>query len=785
MQKTRIALVILIWLIPIAILCYFVNEFKYGSKELNDGTYIVKNDDILWINQITNGIFKTSKMVNSKSKEVLYLSGDDFSVRLGYKKDIGWIKRNGQQIHSTYSSQIIVPDKCKPVELIKQRDKTIFVFYYEPLKVQLQLNYSHKPKEKLIHRTLSLTSYNEEELIIEDISLGDWNISEKISNGGRGLPIFINDNWFFSGEEPWVETSIQSHKLSIEHHPSACIKTYETWTSDSSVVGGGCGNAKQILKDYIDSVILPPRFFSLYNTWYDLRDNDLNAANITTNFVFLTKKLNEFGANIDFCVIDDGWFFKDTLYGTNTNAFPNGLKEISDNIASLHSKLGLWLPFSGLYLNNDSLKVNGFEEANSKYFCLYGTNYFKSLSKRIFEVIKNDRVEFFKHDFNYFDCTMPGHNHLRNMVHSQEVNMRQTAKLLNLERKTNPDIITALTTGINLSPWWLKYARILWMGGGDMDFDTTFPVSSRAESEMTYRDGKLYEILRDKETFIPLYSIMTHGIIDGKLNSVGPWFNEDQWSDYIMNYFGRGTAIRELFLYFDKLNKNRSEVIAKGLIWAKQHNEQMLNAEMILGDPRRNEVYGFRGKDNKGNCYISIRNPKFTDEEMSLRELGLNSKYYLISYPYQKIYELESFPKLIIPAESVLIVESVNHVRRSEITEQVIHKKVHASKFNIDDKKFVLELDVPDNTTANLVITINDKSLDLGITDNDLPISSIKKVSFNDAKWKVNIISVPSGIHIITGKSLADLNLKDNIKLQVRAKYLLSSSFFKETYNIY
>lgn len=495
MRNIRKAIVFFIWLITIAILCYFVNGLKYGSKELNDGTYIVKNGNLLWINQITNGIFKTTKLLNSKSNEELLLSGDDFSIRFGYKKDICWINRNGQRVHSTYSSKTITSEKCIPIELYKQKGKTSFVFYYKPFKIILQLTYLCNQKEKLIHRVLSLTSQNEKELVIEDISLGDWNVSDEMSGGGKGLPVFVNGNWFFSGEEPWVKTLIQSNKLSIVHHPSAYIKTGETWTSDSTIVGGGCDKFRQILKEYINSIILPPKFFSLYNTWYDLRDNDLTAENINTTFTQLSDKLKKFGQNIDYCVVDDGWFNSNSIYVANSNLFPRGLKEISENVKPLKSKFGLWLTYSGLYLNNEYLTKQGFKEANSKYFCLNATNYFNALYNRLTELIKNDQVEFFKHDFNYFGCIQDGHGHLKNIYHSEEVNMRQTAKLLDHERKVNPDIIQAITTGINLSPWWLKYAQILWMGGGDIEFYTKYHVTSPAEAEMTYRDGRLYEIL--------------------------------------------------------------------------------------------------------------------------------------------------------------------------------------------------------------------------------------------------------------------------------------------------
>lgn len=793
MRKLKIPIILLIWLLPIVVLIYGLTTLKYGSKDLVDGTYIIKCGELQWIHQLSGGLFTTTKLINTKTKEELNLSGEDFSVKLGYKKDIGWIKNGKNQIQSTYSSKAIAPGNCKPVEFIRKKDKTSFVFYYESFKVVLQLDYICNLKNKLIHRSLSITSYNDQELVIEDVCLGNWSISAETNGGGKGLPVFVNDKWFFSGEEPWDETIVKNKNLFLTHHPSHYLKKDEIWTSDIFISGGGNENAKTILKAYIDKVILPPKFFSLYNTWYDLRENDLTSDNITTTFTELSNKLKKYGLNIDYCVIDDGWFNSNSVYLARESNFPRGLKEVSENIAALNSKLGLWLTFSGLYLNNEYLKTLGFKEANSKYFCLNGTNYFNALSNRLTELIKDDKISFFKHDFNYFGCVLAGHDHLRNISHSEEVNMRQTAKLLNHEREINPSIIQAITTGINLSPWWLKYANILYMGGGDIDFDTKYPATSRAETEMNYRDGKLYEILREKQTFFPLYALMTHGLIDGKLNSVGSWLNDDQWSDYVMNYMGRGTAIRELYLYAQKLNDTRSESLAKALSWAKDHNDQMLNSEMILGDPRKNEVYAFKGTDIKGNFYVSIRNPKFTEEEVSIDDLGINSKYVRIVYPYNKVCNSKVQSKIKIPAESVIVLESVNNGilgnlfgKFNETEEPVlsIDQKIKIDQFNIKDNEVSLNVEIPENATGDLVITLDYKRANINIEDNNVPIAQTRKTTFPDATWKVEIVPLNSGSHKISISS--DKPLEKMLKLQLRARYTntQTSNALNETINI-
>ena len=783
MKTIKFILIFLIWLIPASILCFLLCMPKYGSSDLNEGFYTIKSKDFECILQITNGVFKTICLKNIKKDQNLFLSGNDFSIKVGLKKDLGWIKHNDNQTFSSRSAKLITPDKLKPCKFIKQKNYTSFLFIYEPLNLTIKLDFFNESRYNIIHKSISINSNNENELVIEELSLGNWKIDGVLKGGGKGLPVFVDDIWFFSGETPWLDSIVSSNNIYLVHHPSAFIKKGDIWTSDSMIIGGGCQNAKAIFKDYLKDVILPPKFFTLYNTWFDLREKDLNVTNIFNVFSELSDKLGPFDTKIDYCVIDDGWFYKNSLYETNTNQFPNGLRELSNNLLRLNSELGLWLAYSGLYLDNSSLKLFNYEEAHKDFYCLCGSNYFTALSKKLSDLIKKDNIKFFKHDFNFFSCMSSGHGHLRNIIHSEEANMRQTAKLLDYERSLNPDIIQAITTGINLSPWWLKFANILWMGGGDIDFDYKYPVTSRAEAEMNYRDGKLYEILHDDQTFVPLFAIMTHGIIDGKLNTIGPWLDVKQWSDYVMNYLGRGTSIRELFVYPLKLDKIKTEVLAKGLNWANNHNEQMLNSEMILGDPRKNEVYGFRGHDDKDNVYVSIRNPKFTDEEIIFDDLGIDSKYFIVSYPYQKLYKSKDVNKFIIPAESVLIFESFtpslfDKLKKSISVDEIsiINKKAQISQLKNIDNNFFFNIDLPDNATADLVLTFNNKVLTLNLTDNDVLLEPEKKVSFPESKWRVDIFSLSKGSHTINGIIPEDTELKESLKIQVRVKYKFHTS---------
>ena len=127
-----------------------------------------------------------------------------------------------------------------------------------------------------------------------------------------------------------------------------------------------------------------------------------------------------------------------------------------------------------------------------------------------------------------------------------------------------------------------------------------------------------------------------------------------------------------------------------------------------------------------------------------------------------------------------MIVESLNKASQSNISDPEIIRKVMISQNNIKEREYNFDLDIPDNATVDLIITTNNKELDLKLTDNNVPITKFKRISFNEAIWSVYIVSLPSGIHKISGTSSAVLTSEDILKFQIRAKY----PSLRETYDI-
>ena len=253
---------------------------------------------------------------------------------------------------------------------------------------------------------------------------------------------------------------------------------------------------------------------------------------------------------------------------------------------------------------------------------------------------------------------------------------------------------------------------------------------------------------------------------------------------------------------------------------------------MILGDPSQNELYGFRGHDDAGHVYASLRNPRFLDEEVKISDLGIDSEYYRISYPYHMIRETKNYPTIKIPAESVMIVESLelreltypalinvrfqrNNITGSsarfvinsegsdknpiylyspfavkrflglhdvkEISKHILRgerpgaqdvKRVRTGDLNIESNAFYCSVSVPEGASSLLVWTINDKDADMILTDNSAEVK-LQFTSFTNHSWKVASVALGKGEHEIVGKVVRSKRPVTVMDLQLRSSYSL------------
>ncbi|MEJ2050405.1 MAG: alpha-galactosidase [Calditrichota bacterium] len=470
-----------------------------------------------------------------------------------------------------------------------------------------------------------------------------------IKEGGFGQPVALLLNStpgtgaFFGLEYPTAVNTLsqEPNKTALRCSQYLGERIGPDWTSGEWMVEGLSPEPeiKQWFMRYVNTIrIAPLRPFLLYNSWYDLRAPELvkdpnrvmNEKNVLHSIdAFQQNLTRKRGVSLDAFVLDDGWDVYKSDWKLSKKQFPHGFKPITRRLASMGTSLGIWFgPIGGYSHRNwrvDWMKAHGYETVGDQ-MCIAGTNYHQLFKKRVTDFVKNDKMGYYKWDGIQFSCSEPDHGHQVGVYSRRDI-MQSVIDLSNAVRKENPNIFLNTTSGTWLSPWWVKYSNTIWMQGSDYGYSDVPSISHR-DAAITYRDYVLYDDLRAKDLWFPLSNLMTHGIIKGRLQSLGTRAEPlDKFTNNALLYFARGVSMWELYISPDLLTEQQWDALAQSIKWAKHNFDLLQHTELIGGDPGAGEPYGYvHFQGNHG--IVVVRNPVMNPQSIELQfthTLGLDT----------------------------------------------------------------------------------------------------------------------------------------------------------------
>jgi hypothetical protein len=396
--------------------------------------------------------------------------------------------------------------------------------------------------------------------------------------------------------------------------------------------------------------VAPVRPYLLYNSWYDLQRLAMNHDNTLARVPDFQKMLlQKYGLHLDSFVLDDGWDDMHKLWAIDEKRFPNGFHDLTAALKGIDSHLGIWFgPIGGYDQSQVRIatgKADGMEvTSNGRYFCIAGKNYGRLLGDTMLKYQKEYGINYFKLDGISFGCNEPGHGHPQG-VDSDEAVTRSLIEMLGKLRAQDPKVFLNITTSIWLSPWWLKYADTVWMGGEDSGYLPSVPTLAPRQSAISYRDSVLYEDFVTNKAQFPISSLMTHGIIKGKANMLGgnAELIED-WRDEVVHYYSVGNMMYELYISPDILSADEMDTLGNVTKWATANAHPLLdNSTMVLGDPAKREAYGYVHSIPEKSI-VTIRNPFVRPQTVKLKVDAANgfakfdgAQVLEVQYPYRKV----------------------------------------------------------------------------------------------------------------------------------------------------
>jgi len=512
-----------------------------------------------------------------------------------------------------------------------------------------------------------------------------------VKAGGFGQPLALGKNGggvFFGLEYPASENFMRPvgiGKINIRCGQEMGERIGSSWIESEWVVEGLSPNAQVKLWfwEYLDRIrVAPLKPYLLYNSWYDVRAPEIvkspaqvmNEKNLLRIIESFQKEMVEKrGIKLDAFVLDDGWDVYKSDWVLNKEQFPRGLTPVKEALERMGTALGMWFGPIGGY-SNRSWRVgwmheHGYEVIGAQtqedepgivrgQLCLAGEKYRQLFKKRVVDLVRNDGAEYYKWDGIQFSCSEPDHGHPVG-VYSRRAVMESVIDLCRSVRSENPNMFLNITSGTWLSPWWVKYANMIWMQGYDYGYSDV-PSISRRDAAITYRDYVLFDDLKKNDFWFPVSNLMTHGIIKGHLQKLGGEAESlDKFTANALLYFARGVSMWELYISPDLLTDGEWNAMAKSIQWAKDRFGILRSTEMVGGDPGKRSTYGYvHFSGNRG--IVAARNPFIEPQTLKIvlsPSLGLDpdasslviERVYPTKWVSPKLYAADS--EIVIPLQ--------------------------------------------------------------------------------------------------------------------------------------
>ncbi len=629
------------------------------------GAIVMENTFVRRVLEFEDGVWRTTRFARADGTDALDLQSEEFFIRLldGVEltaRDYRCV--DSPRVRSDRGVQIVTAQYVPRRALPKG----------SPTGVTVEYRLSDEPYARK-HIRLILPPGG----AVDRLEVERFQTKETCGWGGRSEPVFIGRSWFVGLEYPGSETRHANGLVTLAHFPGLADPEegadHYVIQSKTAVVGVGKPRdpIELAFSDYLDTIRRPSRVLLHYNSWYDLRTDELTPeAMIKTFDAFKKNVLDLYDLKMDVFVPDDGWQNPQSIWVPRKNLYPEGFGPLSEALESRGTRLGLWVPFNGFILDAEWGAARGYEKSDKgRYYCLVGPKYDAAIRDVTRRLINEGNISYFKHDFNQLQCSATGHGHLPDEKHGHEANLDAELELLAFERELQPGIYLNVTSYVWHSPWWLLHADTIWMAAGDFGYNHDWPQLSPREWAMSYRDAHFHKLYADRNTLVPLSAMMTHGIIHGRYQLLGG--KEEtlrEWSDYVVMYYARGVQLMEWYITPELMTPEQWDVLGRATRWAIENRVVLDNVVMVGGDPRKGQPYGYAHWSGDRGLLV-LRNPDVRPQvieipfDKSVRYRGDRGKAFRgrIIYPY-----IEKMPgeitsgqpvRVTVPGCSVMVCE--------------------------------------------------------------------------------------------------------------------------------
>jgi hypothetical protein len=539
------------------------------------------------------------------------------------------------------------------VQELRQADTHRVVFELRSPTQGIRVSAYYELEGPARRKWVEVNNTGNQELLLLDVQLDDFATSASTSEGGPGEPIFVGDEAFSALEHPAGLNQGDQGRIRLMHFPARRLPPGSSARSHTALLT--VAKAGQSLEQFVSYIQQKsPRkkkAISLY-TPYGINNQWGGCPPLadaeTLDVLRVLERWQQRGLKFEYFTLDQGWM--DTSFDLTRFApqcYPNGPSKVVERVKALGMKLGLWFSVSGggwscgeyPAVEPSFVPAPGGPDAPKpsrpayrngyianggvpEQLCVASEPYFSILRNAILYHIREHSLKFFKLDIGNYYCNSTRHSHLPGK-YSVEAMYERLLDIAHSARQADPDVYVMWYWGVR-SPFFALHGDSIFESGLYMEGSGTswFPT-------LYYRDSvtlNLDQSTQFAKTIPPINK-----------DSLGVWLSDIRWGNFMGNErwkealimdLGRGNLLfpqfwSDVYLLHDR---DVDFLVAMDSL-VKQNEPLFLKRRSILGDPWKNEVYGyayFQGTHG----FLFINNVHFASRKAELRldpALGLEA----------------------------------------------------------------------------------------------------------------------------------------------------------------
>lgn len=567
--------------------------------------------------------------------------------------------------------------------------------------------------------------------------------------GGFGQPLFVNRQLFMGLEYPAGHNLVSRDKtIALKHYPGRRGEI----TSKTAVVGVCPDTVNNRVHDwflkYLDRNRARP-ITGFFREYYNMQRGRTTESK-TWGFDEAYKVLYAQGIKMDSIMVGTNQFWiepKSVMREVpeHRQAVPlSWLKKESQ--AKLGAAVGIHVNTGGGRDSTDhKWLAEHFDMISAKYYCLADPRVKEELKKNLLHLLRKYDVAMFSFDWIWWktclECPKSNHRgHIQGWRYSREAITDAYIDVLRTLRKENPDIVLQ-DIEAELSPWWLLYAECLAGYTGEGPNLTHEYIAGKHRGWL-----KKNTVFPMSDIWEPSYHGIEGGFGYGPPKRKGEYTTREFLAAVLMPFL-RGQQIVDVHWCFKNLTQQEKDAYIKVLKWGlARHDVLLANTTFILGDPARQEVYGYAHfrEDNRG--IIGIYNPAHWQNEKVKIVLDEKAHFYYgvnepcvvkVVYPWQEIlpglYRYGDSVNLEVPGGGLMVLEVIPYG-------QVKEPLLTGCRYKVLDTNCCQLIGMP-GSSKTVKLLNPEKATSVRIDGQPMPQGDV---------WQVRIKGKPSGAFALT-----------------------------------